>query len=95
MAIVDINALGTVFLGLLHSSARCSDASIPAYMKHGVTMPVRKQTPSFHPVLFSNFVQTNEDDCFSDNARQVTTVTRNVAMVSATEEVSTDRVSAG
>lgn len=57
-------------------------------------MPVRKQTPSFHPVLFSNSVQTNEDGCFLDSARQVMKVTTKVTIVSATEEVSDHKVPA-
>lgn len=81
---VAINALGTVRLGSVTSSARCKIASIPAYIRHGVVSPVRKVTPSDHPVLFSKLPQTWDEGCFSPIARQVIVTTRKPAMASIT-----------
>ena len=58
IATVVMTALGTVFLGSVHSSAKCSEASSPTNMKQGVTKPDRNVTPVGHPVVLLKFSHT-------------------------------------
>lgn len=83
--IVAMRALGTVFSGSVHSSARCMEASRPAYMNAGVASPVRKVTPDGQPVLLSSVAQTYSELRFSERARQVMVMTTKAHRVSNTK----------
>jgi hypothetical protein len=78
---VETSAHGTVVAGLVHSSARCIVASMPANMVADVTKPTRKATPSDQPDVFLKSVHTYVDGCLDDRARHVTLTAKKVASV--------------
>lgn len=55
-------ARGTVLAASVTSSARWTAPSMPANMKLGLAMPVKKTTASeLQPLLLTKFVHTNSD----------------------------------
>lgn len=79
IAMVLIRARGTNFVASATSSARWTAPSIPANMKFGLAIPVKKTTAfDFHPVWLMNVVQTNSDELkVGVRERQVTMITTN------------------
>lgn len=87
ITMVLIKARGTNFAASETSSARWTAPSIPANMKFGLAIPVKKTTAlDFHPVLLMKVVQTNSDELKDVvRERQVTIITTNEVIESITE----------